>query len=88
MHGGSPNWGRAMAALGSTDITFDLEQVDIAFGDTVVVRGGGPTRYESARLKEIMAQDEIRLTVSLNQGTGRGVIWTCDLSRAYVDINV
>ena len=35
-----------------------------------------------------MAQDEIRLTVSLNQGTGRGVIWTCDLSRAYVDINV
>ena len=87
VHGGSPNWGRVMAALGSTDVTFDLEKVDIAFGDVVVARGGAPADQGSARLADIMAQDEIRLTVSLGQGTGRGVIWTCDLSRAYVDIN-
>jgi len=87
MHGGSPNWGRVMAALGSTDVTFDVETVDIAFDDVVVVRAGAPTRYEPKRLKEVVAQDEIQLTVSLNQGAGRGVIWTCDLSQAYVNIN-
>ncbi len=88
MHGGSPNWGRVMAALGSTDVTFDLEKVDIAFGDVAVVRGGAAAQHDTARLVEVMANDEIRLTVSLNQGTGRGVVWTCDLSRAYVSINM
>jgi glutamate N-acetyltransferase/amino-acid N-acetyltransferase len=88
LHGRSPNWGRVIAALGSTDATFDLGAVDIAFGDVVVARGGSPTEPDSARLAEVMAQDEIRVTVSLGQAAGRGVIWTCDLSRAYVDINM
>jgi glutamate N-acetyltransferase/amino-acid N-acetyltransferase len=87
LHGGSPNWGRVMAALGSTDVTFDLDRVDIAFGDIVVARAGAPAEPDAARLADVMARDEIRVTVSLGQGTGRGVIWTCDLSPAYVDIN-
>jgi glutamate N-acetyltransferase/amino-acid N-acetyltransferase len=88
LHGRSPNWGRVMAALGSTDVTFEIGKVDVAFGDVVVARGGAPAEADSVRLAEVMAQDEIRVTVSLGQGTGRGVIWTCDLSRAYVDINM
>jgi len=88
VHGGSPNWGRVMAALGSTDVTFDLEKVEIAFGDVVVVRGGAPATHDAARLAEVMAGAEIRLAVSLDQGEGRGVMWTCDLSREYVDVNV
>jgi glutamate N-acetyltransferase/amino-acid N-acetyltransferase len=62
--------------------------VSVAFGDVVVARAGAPAEHDAARLADIMAGDEIRLTVSLEQGTGRGFVWTCDLSRAYVDINV
>jgi glutamate N-acetyltransferase/amino-acid N-acetyltransferase len=88
MYGASANWGRVMAALGSTDVTFDVENVEIAFGDVVVVRAGAPADHDAAHLAEVMAADEIRLTVSLGQGTGRGVIWTCDFSPEYVNINV
>jgi len=88
VHGGSPNWGRVVAALGSTDVTFDLETVTVAFDDVVVVRAGAPTEHDAAQLADIMAAGEIRLTVSLEQGTGRAFVWTCDLSRAYVDINM
>jgi len=88
IHGRSPNWGRVIAALGSTDVTFDLENVEIAFGDVVVAQNGVPAARDEDRLAEVMAQDEIRVTVSLNQGSGRGVIWTCDLTREYVEINL
>jgi glutamate N-acetyltransferase/amino-acid N-acetyltransferase len=88
LHGRSPNWGRVMAALGSTDVTFDLDNVDIAFGEVEVTKSGIPAARDEQRLAEVMAQDEIRLTVSLNQGSGRGVIWTCDFSPEYVTINM
>ena len=88
LHGGSPNWGRVMAALGASDVTFDVEHVDIALGDVVVMRSGMPAEHDAARLAEVMAGKEIQVTASLNEGSGRSVIWTCDLSPEYVKINM
>jgi glutamate N-acetyltransferase/amino-acid N-acetyltransferase len=87
VHGRSPNWGRVMAALGSTDVTCDLDRIEIAFGDVVVARNGVPAQHEAERLIEVMAADELVVTVSLNQGTGRAAVWTCDLTADYVKIN-
>ncbi len=88
LHGGSPNWGRVMAALGASEVTFDVEHVEMALGDVVVMRSGMPAEHDGARLGEVMAGDEVRVSVSLNEGTGRSVIWTCDLSPEYVRINM
>jgi glutamate N-acetyltransferase/amino-acid N-acetyltransferase len=39
-HGGDPNWGRIVAALGSTDLTYEPDGVDIDFEDVRVTAGG------------------------------------------------
>ena len=63
------------------------DRIEIAFGDVTVVRSGIPAEHDATRLIEVMAAAELVVTVSLNQGTGRATVWTCDLTAGYVEIN-
>lgn len=87
LHGGDPNWGRILAAVGRSGVAVDVERVDIFLGDVWVAEGGRARDYEEAAAHRAMLEDPVRIRVRLTEGSANGWIWTCDFSRGYVDIN-
>ncbi|MCF7668179.1 MAG: bifunctional glutamate N-acetyltransferase/amino-acid acetyltransferase ArgJ [Verrucomicrobia bacterium] len=90
--GGDPNWGRIMGALGYSNARIDEESVDIGYsrsGDAEVrfaLEFGKPA-VDLESLKEITVLDEFDIHINLNRGDGEAVVYTCDLTEAYVDFN-
>jgi glutamate N-acetyltransferase / amino-acid N-acetyltransferase len=87
LHGGDPNWGRILAALGRSGVELDVHRVDIFLGDVWVAESGAARDYEEPAAAAALREDPIRIRVRLGEGRARGWIWTCDLSHGYVDIN-
>jgi glutamate N-acetyltransferase / amino-acid N-acetyltransferase len=87
LHGGDPNWGRILAAAGRSGIALDASRVDIRLGDVWVCAGGAARAYDEAVAHAAVTSDPVLIRVDLNAGTAVGWMWTCDISRAYVDIN-
>jgi glutamate N-acetyltransferase/amino-acid N-acetyltransferase len=86
LYGNDANWGRIMAAMGSSGIAIKEMTTDIYFGKVRVVRNGisqGKDR-EAAR---IIREKELTITVDLHLGTSSSRILTCDLSEEYIRIN-
>jgi glutamate N-acetyltransferase/amino-acid N-acetyltransferase len=87
LHGGDPNWGRILAAVGRSGVTVDIGRVDIFLGDVWVCERGCAREYEEAAAHRAMLEDPVRIRVRLGAGSATGWIWTSDFSRGYVDIN-
>jgi glutamate N-acetyltransferase / amino-acid N-acetyltransferase len=87
LHGGDPNWGRILAAAGRSGVEFDVARLDIFIGAVWVAEGGSARAYDEATAALAMREDPVRLRLRLNAGAATGSIWTCDLTRGYVDIN-
>ena len=88
LHGGDPNWGRILAAVGRAGVAVDEARVDIFLGDVWVAEGGCARDYAEDRARQaLVAEDPVRIRVRLNVGTASAWILTSDLSKAYVDIN-
>ena len=87
LHGGDPNWGRILAAAGRSGVVLEADRVDIHLGDVWVAENGAARAYDEAVAHQAVTADPVRIRVSLNAGDAVGWMWTCDISRAYVDIN-
>ena len=85
--GASPNWGRVMSALGAAHTKIDPDKVDIYFGSLLTVKDGVGIDSISPKLREVLKQNEIRITIHLNQGNHQTTFWGCDLTEKYVRIN-
>jgi glutamate N-acetyltransferase/amino-acid N-acetyltransferase len=81
------NWGRIMAALGSSDAVFDPEQVEICFNGIQAVACGQAVQENITELKKTVREKEIVLSISLNAGEKSFETMTCDLTIDYVKIN-
>jgi glutamate N-acetyltransferase/amino-acid N-acetyltransferase len=87
LHGGEPNWGRILAALGRSGVEMAEEKTDVLFGELPVVRGGlGVPGVWDAAASALEAKD-ITVKIGLGIGSGTARVWTCDLSEEYVRIN-
>lgn len=87
IHGGDPNWGRIVMALGNSGADFKPDLLDIWIGDTQVVREGAPAVYEEPLVAEHFRQPDVTIEVALNQGESSATAWGGDLSAEYVAIN-
>jgi glutamate N-acetyltransferase/amino-acid N-acetyltransferase len=87
LHGEDANWGRVLAALGYSGISFDDAQVEISFGELPILRKNYFIEFSEAEAKRVLSQKEVTITVNLHQGTSAASFWTCDLSKEYVAIN-
>jgi glutamate N-acetyltransferase/amino-acid N-acetyltransferase len=87
VHGGDPNWGRIVMALGNSGASFDPDVLDIWIGDTQVVRQGAPAVYDEATVAEHLQHPDVTIEVALNQGEASATAWGGDLSAEYVAIN-
>jgi len=92
-HGGDPNWGRIMDALGYSGARIEPSLTDVGYSAPEsrrilwAARGGEGTDTPFKRLCEIAALEEFDLHVRLNLGSGRAVIYATDLTENYVTLN-
>lgn len=84
MFGQDPNWGRVLAAIGTTDAAFEPHEVDVTINGVAVCRGGEPA--ESRDLVDLSGR-EVRVVVDLHAGTQTATILTSDLTYDYVHEN-
>ncbi|MBL1227006.1 bifunctional glutamate N-acetyltransferase/amino-acid acetyltransferase ArgJ [Enterococcus sp. BWR-S5] len=87
MFGADPNWGRIICAIGYADPSINPEKVNISIGGLPVLLNSQPQSFEEMKMREILVQDKIVITVDLQEGTGKGTAWGCDLTYKYVEIN-
>ena len=86
--GADANWGRVVMALGKSGEPLDPEKLSVAFGGTVITAGGGIVAgYDERVVAAHLAGREIEIAVDVGVGCGRSVVWTCDLTHGYIDIN-
>jgi glutamate N-acetyltransferase / amino-acid N-acetyltransferase len=87
IHGEDANWGRILAAVGYSGISFDPARVTVHFGDVPILGQNYVIDFSEEAAKQILSQREIVITVNLHQGPALATFWTCDLSKDYVAIN-
>ncbi|MCZ2828046.1 bifunctional glutamate N-acetyltransferase/amino-acid acetyltransferase ArgJ [Modestobacter sp. VKM Ac-2986] len=84
LFGNDPNWGRVLAAIGTTDAAFEADQVDVTINGVTVCRNGS---IGDPREGVDLSGRAIAIEVDLRAGTEEATIWTNDLSIAYVHEN-
>ena len=84
LFGNDPNWGRVLAAIGTTDAAFEPDRVDVTINGVTVCRGGA---IGDPREDVDLTGREITIDVDLRAGGEQATIWTNDLSIAYVHEN-
>ncbi len=84
-----PNWGRILAAVGRAKVKqLNVDNISIYLADTCIVKNGmRDSSYTEEQGQAVMNQQEILLTIDLEQGDAATTILTCDLSYDYVKIN-
>ncbi len=82
--GQDPNWGRVLAAIGTTTAHFEPERIDVAFNGVQVCRDG--SIGDPRELVDLSGHD-VQLEVDLHSGRHSATIWTNDLTYDYVKEN-
>jgi len=92
-HGGDPNWGRIIDALGYSAATVVENKVDIGYsapGSRKILwslKLGQPTKATFRELCAAAAPKEFDLHIRLNLGQASALMYAADLTEAYVDYN-
>jgi len=87
IHGEDANWGRIIAAAGRSGAMFNQEDLELHFNDLPVLKPGLVADFSEEAASEILAKDSYTITLRLGNGPGQATIWSCDLSKEYVEIN-
>ena len=82
--GKDPNWGRVLAAVGTTSAVFEPARLDVSINGVQVCRAGGVG--EDRTLVDLEAR-EVRVEVDLHAGDDEVTVWTKDLTHDYVHEN-
>jgi glutamate N-acetyltransferase/amino-acid N-acetyltransferase len=81
IYGNDPNWGRILAAIGTTSAEFDPYDIDVDINGVRVSSKGGP---DEDRSKVNLKSREVQIRIGLNSGTASATILTNDLTKEYV----
>ncbi|HSS68208.1 MAG TPA: bifunctional glutamate N-acetyltransferase/amino-acid acetyltransferase ArgJ, partial [Nocardioidaceae bacterium] len=82
--GKDPNWGRILAAAGTTSAAFDPADLDVALNGVWVCRSSTPA--QSRDLVDLSARG-VTVEIDLKSGADEATVWTNDLTLAYVHEN-
>ena len=86
--GEDANWGRIVAAIGKAGEPADRDRLAIWFGPhRVAVHGARDQSYDEATVSAYMKHQEIDIKIELGLGKGKFTVYTCDLTKEYVEIN-
>ncbi len=82
-YGGDPNWGRIMAALGSSEAYIEIDKLSLSIDHITVVEKG----LICGDLSHLRIGGDALVSIDLGIGGGEASILTSDLSEEYVRIN-
>ncbi|MBV9205692.1 MAG: bifunctional glutamate N-acetyltransferase/amino-acid acetyltransferase ArgJ [Actinobacteria bacterium] len=82
--GEDPNWGRVLAAVGTTGAVFEPDRLNVAINGIWVCRHGAAA---DERSKVDLRPKDVTITVDLSSGPHSAIILTTDLTAAYVHEN-
>jgi glutamate N-acetyltransferase / amino-acid N-acetyltransferase len=84
LYGSDPNWGRILAAVGTTSARFEPDELAVAVNGVWVCRNGAAAEDRS---KVDLSGRAVGVVVDLGAGDATATVWTNDLSVAYVHEN-
>ncbi|PSK91413.1 glutamate N-acetyltransferase [Haloactinopolyspora alba] len=84
--GGDPNWGRVLAAVGTTGAVFEPNDIDVVMNGVRVCRAGG-TELASPSTDVDLSGRHVHVLVELNAGERAATVLTSDLTHDYVHEN-
>lgn len=84
LNGEDPNWGRILAAVGTTNAVIDPLDIDVSLNGIQVCKSSAPGEDRS---KVNMKDELIEIEIDLKVGSHSATIWTNDLSAEYVHEN-
>ena len=84
IHGEDPNWGRVLAAVGTTAAVFDADQLNVAINGVWVCKNGSAAQDRS---KVDLSARDVTVTIDLSAGPAAATVRTTDLTAAYVHEN-
>jgi glutamate N-acetyltransferase/amino-acid N-acetyltransferase len=84
IHGEDPNWGRVLAAIGTTNAVFDPQKIDVSLNGVLVCK-----ESQSAQDRSLvdLSGREVKILIDLHSGKESASILTNDLSADYVHEN-
>ena len=84
IYGNDPNWGRILAAVGTTSAKFDPYNIDVTINGVSVSRLGQP---DQPRELVDLTPRKVEIGINLNTGSAAATIYTNDLTHKYVTEN-
>jgi glutamate N-acetyltransferase / amino-acid N-acetyltransferase len=87
IHGGDPNWGRIICAVGSAGVRLNPAKLSCKIGPITVFRNGAPAHFDPKKASEIISRPMHTIAVDLGAGKASDFCCGCDLSAEYVRIN-
>jgi glutamate N-acetyltransferase/amino-acid N-acetyltransferase len=87
LHGGDPNWGRILAAVGRSGARFSVKKISLHAGPIALVLDGAPAKYAEKDAARVFSRERVPIRIDLALGTARAVILSSDLGHDYVSLN-
>ncbi len=87
IHGGDPNWGRIICAVGSCGVKLKPDRLTCRIGGICVFRNGQPTKFDAGKVHQVITRKEHTIEVDLGVGKATDFCYGCDLGREYITIN-
>ena len=84
IYGNDPNWGRILAAVGTTNAVFDPCNIDVSINGQLVSSKGAPA---GDRALVDLSPRHVEILINLNSGSSEATVVTNDLTHAYVEEN-
>jgi glutamate N-acetyltransferase / amino-acid N-acetyltransferase len=86
--GEDANWGRIVMAVGRADEPIDRDSLSVKFGPHWAAQDGLiAANYDEAKMSAYMKKAELEVAIDVGVGRGASTMWTCDLTKRYVEIN-
>jgi glutamate N-acetyltransferase/amino-acid N-acetyltransferase len=86
--GEDANWGRIVMAVGRADEPVSRDRMAVRFGDLWAAQDGAVAAgYDEAAMSRYMKKAELEVFVDVGVGRASAHMWTCDLTKRYVEIN-
>ncbi len=86
--GEDANWGRIVMAIGRADQPVKRDLISVRFGDLTAAHNGMVSPdYDEGAMSAYMKRSELEISVTVGPGSGRAQMYTCDLTKRYIEIN-
>ena len=84
IHGEDPNWGRVLAAVGTTTAEFNPDELEVSMNGVTVCSSGAALAYEPV---VDLSGERVKVRIDLSAGAAAATVWTNDLTAGYVHEN-